>query len=206
MDEMKMQNGPSLNNNNNINNNEKNDDLSNLNHVGTSWQDVSSPVLASHHRLTPIQHRTSNLSPIISRVNPPTPTVMGTPAPTTTVGAFGTPPSGSPAFSTASTSSLGNTSTPAVNRSPIPVSAVMTPKSDSPTTSVTSASPALSGNVSVDASQISQTPAANNIAGAAVSVPRICNEPERRFSTVLESMPFHCPEFLINVIVEYCSV
>jgi len=80
---------------------------------------------------------------------------MSTPAPvSSSVGAFGTPPSAaSPAFSTASTSSLGNTSTPAVNRSPIPINSVMTPKTSSPSTSVASVSPAVP--LSTDVAQVS---------------------------------------------------
>lgn len=168
LDELKLQNGPSLNNNNNNNNNDKNDDLSNLNHVGPSWQEAPSPVLASNHRLTPILNKTSNLSPILPRTNAPTPIVMSTPAPNTTVSVFGT--SASPAFSTASTSSLGNAPTPAMNRSPIPVTSVMTPKTSSPTTSMASVSPALSGKISNDVSQINQTSSvANTITTPAVS-------------------------------------
>ena len=168
LDELKLQNGPSLNNNNN-NNNDKNDDLSNLNHVGPSWQEAPSPVLASNHRLTPILNKTNNLSPILPRTNAPTPIIMSTPAPTTTVGVFGTPPSASPAFSTASTSSLANASTPAVNRSPNPVTSVMISKTNSPTTSVASVSPALSGSIINDTSQISQTSVPNTISTSAVS-------------------------------------
>lgn len=154
LDDMKLQNGPSLNNNNN-NNNDKSDDLTNLNHVGPSWQDTQSPVLASNHRLTPILNKATNLSPVLLRTNAPTSVVMSTPAPASNVGAFGTPPSAaSPAFSTASTSSLGNASTPAVNRSPIPVNSVITPKTSSPSTSVASVSPALSGIVATNVSQI----------------------------------------------------
>lgn len=169
LDELKLQNGPSLNNNNNNNNNDKNDDLSNLNHVGPSWQEAPSPVLASNHRLTPILNKTSNLSPILPRTNAPTPIVMSTPAPNTTVSVFGTPASASPAFSTASTSSLANAPTPAMNRSPIPVTSVMTPKTSSPTTSMASVSPALSGKISNDVSQINQTSVANTITTSAVS-------------------------------------
>lgn len=150
LDEMKLQNGPSINNNNN---NDKNDDLSNLNHVGPSWQDSASPVLASNHRLTPIL-KANNLSPVLPRTNAPTPVIMSTPAPVSNAGAFGTPPSAaSPAFSTASTSSLGNASTPAVNRSPIPINSVATPKTSSPSASVASVSPALSA--STDGAQVS---------------------------------------------------
>ncbi|KOC70120.1 Protein numb [Habropoda laboriosa] len=169
LDELKLQNGPSLNNNNN-NNDDKNDDISNLNHVGPSWQEAPSPVLASNHRLTPTLNKTSNLSPVLPRINAPTPIVMSTPASTTTVGVFGTPSSASPAFSTASTSSLGNASTSAVNRSPIPVTCVMTSKTSSPTSSVAPGSPALSGNIVADTSQISQPPVANTISTPAVSV------------------------------------
>ncbi|KAH0956380.1 hypothetical protein HN011_010287 [Eciton burchellii] len=152
LDEMRLQNGPSINNNNN---NDKNDELS-LNHVGPSWQESASPVLASNHRLTPIL-KASNLSPVLPRTNAPTPVVMSTPAPvSSSVGAFGTPPSAaSPAFSTASTSSLGNASTPAVNRSPIPINSTMTPKTGSPSTSVASASPGLPA--SNDTAQVSSS-------------------------------------------------
>ncbi|XP_043257229.1 protein numb homolog isoform X2 [Colletes gigas] len=165
--EMKLQNGPSLNNNNNNNNNnDKNNDLSNLNHIAPIWKDSPSPVLASNHRLTPILNRTTNLSPILSRTSATSPIVMSTPAHTTAVGVFGTPPSASPAFSTASTSSLGNTSTSAVNRSPVPVNSAATPKTTSPTTSVASSSPTLSGSVATN--QIRHTPVANAISNTEV--------------------------------------
>lgn len=147
---MKLPNGLNINNNNN---NDKNDDLSNVNNVGPSWQDSASPVLASNHRLTPIL-KTSNLSHVLPKTNAPTPVVMSTPAPISSVGAFGTPPqASSPAFSTASTSSLGNTSTPAaVNRSPILINST-TPKTSSPSVSVASVSSALSA--STDVAQVS---------------------------------------------------
>ncbi|XP_068976467.1 protein numb isoform X5 [Bombus flavifrons] len=193
LDELKLQNGPSLNNNNNNNNNDKNDDLSNLNHVGPSWQEAPSPVLASNHRLTPILNKTSNLSPILPRTNAPTPIIMSTPAPTTTVGVFGTPPSASPAFSTASTSSLGNVSTPAVNRSPIPpVASVMISKTNSPTTSVASVSPALSGSIVNDTSQISQTSVPNTISTSAVqpvSTTATLPKPEQWLGSITSSVP-----------------
>ncbi|XP_071566084.1 protein numb isoform X2 [Temnothorax nylanderi] len=148
-DEMKLQNGPNISNNDN---NDKNEELSNLNHVGPSWQESASPVLASNRRLTPLL-KASNLSPVLPRTNAPTPVVMSTPAPvSSSVGAFGTPPSAaSPAFSTASTSSLGNTST--VNRSPIPINSVITSKTSSPSTSVASVSPAVP--ISTDVAQVS---------------------------------------------------
>ncbi|KAG7205002.1 hypothetical protein KM043_005386 [Ampulex compressa] len=152
LDDIKLQNGPNVNNNNN----DKPDDLANLNNVGPSWQESPSPVLASNHRLTPILNKT-NLSPVLPRTSAPTPVIMSTPAPASNMGVFGTPPSAaSPAFSTASTSSLGNTSTPAVNRSPIPVNSVITPKTNSPSASVASVSPALSNVIASDASQIGQ--------------------------------------------------
>lgn len=150
LDEMKLQNGPNINNNDN---NDKNEELSNLNHVGPNWQESASPVLASNHRLTPLL-KASNLSPVLPRTNAPTPVVMSTPAPVSSVGAYGTPPSAaSPAFSTASTSSLGNTSTPAVNRSPILINSLMTSKTSSPSTSIASVSPAVS--MSTDVVQVS---------------------------------------------------
>ncbi|XP_043792153.1 protein numb isoform X4 [Apis laboriosa] len=193
LDELKLQNGPSLNNNNNNNNNEKNDDLSNLNHVGPSWQEAPSPVLASNHRLTPILNKTSNLSPILPRTNAPTPIVMSTPAPNTTVSVFGTSASASPAFSTASTSSLGNAPTPAMNRSPIPVTSVMTPKTSSPTaTSMASVSPALSGKISNNVSQINQTSVANTITTSAVqsvSTTTALPKPEQWLGSITSSVP-----------------
>ncbi|KAK9303329.1 hypothetical protein QLX08_004928 [Tetragonisca angustula] len=193
LDELKLQNGPSLNNNNNNNNNnDKNDDLSNLNHVGPSWQEASSPVLASNHRLTPILNKTSNISPILPRTNAPSPIVMSTPAPTTTVGVFGTPPSASPAFSTASTSSLGNASITAVNRSSIPVTCALTPKTSSPTTSVASVSPALSDSIINDTSQISQTPVPNTISKPAVqpvSTTATLPKPEQWLGSITSSVP-----------------
>ncbi|XP_031829256.1 NUMB endocytic adaptor protein isoform X2 [Nomia melanderi] len=185
LDEMKLQNGPSLNNNNNNNNNDKNEDLSNLNHVGTTWQESPSPVLSSNHRLTPILNKTSNISPILPRTSTATPIVMSTPAPASSVGVFGTPPSASPAFSTASTSSLGNASTPAVNRSPIP-------KTTSPTTSVNSASPAPSGSQATDVSQISQIPTANTISTTAVqpvSATAALPKPEQWLGSITGSVP-----------------
>ncbi|XP_076244747.1 NUMB endocytic adaptor protein isoform X2 [Calliopsis andreniformis] len=194
LDEMKLQNGPSLNNNNNNNNNnnDKNDDLSNLNHVGPSWQESPSPVLASNHRLTPILNKASNLSPILPRTSAPTPVVMSTPAPATTVGVFGTPPSVSPAFSTTSTTSLGNTCTPVVNRSPIPVNSAMTPKTSSPTASVASVSPALCGSSAADTSQISQTPIVNAISTTAVqpvSTTAVLPKPEQWLGSITGSVP-----------------
>ncbi|XP_076645791.1 NUMB endocytic adaptor protein isoform X3 [Halictus rubicundus] len=185
MDEMKLQNEPSLNNNNNNNNNnDKNDDLSNLNHVGTTWQESPSPVPTSNHRLTPILTKTSNISPILPRTNAATPSVISTPA-AGTVGVFGTPPSASPAFSTASTSSLGNASTPAINRSPIP-------KTTSPTTSAASASPAPSGSLANDVSQISQISAANPISTTAVepvSTTSALPKPEQWLGSITGSVP-----------------
>ncbi|KAL0104194.1 hypothetical protein PUN28_017130 [Cardiocondyla obscurior] len=153
LDEMKLQNGPNINNNDN---NDKNEELSGLNHVGPSWQESASPVLASNHRLTPLL-KSSNLSPVLPRTNAPTPVVMSTPASvSSSVGAFGTPPSAaSPAFSTASTSSLGNTSTSAVNRSPIPMSSVITSKTSSPSTSIASVSS--TAPISTDVAQVSST-------------------------------------------------
>ncbi|XP_071860158.1 NUMB endocytic adaptor protein isoform X4 [Bombus fervidus] len=193
LDELKLQNGPSLNNNNNNNNNDKNDDLSNLNHVGPSWQEAPSPVLASNHRLTPILNKTSNLSPILPRTNAPTPIIMSTPAPTTTVGVFGTPPSASPAFSTTSTSSLGNASTPAVNRSPIPATSVMISKTNSPTTSVASVSPALSGSIINDTSQINQSSVPNNTISTSavqpVSTTAALPKPEQWLGSITSSVP-----------------
>ncbi|XP_020707357.2 protein numb isoform X2 [Athalia rosae] len=115
--------------NNNINNN-------NINHVGPSWQDT--PVLANS-RLTPILNRSCNLSPVLPRTSI-SQSIMNTPAPTSTVGVFGTPPNPSPAFSSASTSSLGGTTTPSLNRSPIPINTV-TPLNRSPNTSIASPSP-----------------------------------------------------------------
>ncbi|XP_033334098.1 NUMB endocytic adaptor protein isoform X2 [Megalopta genalis] len=183
LDEMKLQNEPSLNNNNNNNNNnDKNDDLSNLNHVGTTWQESPSPVL--NHRLTPILSKTSNLSPILPRTSTATPSAMNAPA-ASTVGVFGTPPSASPAFSTASTSSLGNTSTPAVNRSPIP-------KTASPTTSVASASPAPSGSLTSDVSQTSQISAVNPISTTAVqpvSTTSALPKPDQWLGSITSSVP-----------------
>ncbi|XP_076289530.1 NUMB endocytic adaptor protein isoform X2 [Lasioglossum baleicum] len=182
MDEMKLQNEPSLNNNNNNNNNnDKNDDLSNLNHVGTTWQDSPSPVPTSNHRLTPSLTKTSNVSPILPRTNAATPSVMSTPV-ASTVGVFGTPPSASPAFSTASTSSLGNASTPAINRSPIP-------KTTSPTTSITSASPALSGSLANDASQISAGNSISTTAVEPVSTTSALPKPEQWLGSITGSVP-----------------
>lgn len=153
LDEIKLQNGPSINNNNN----DKSDEPSGLNHVGPSWQESASPVLASNHRLTPLL-KTSNLSPVLPRTNAPTPVVISTPAPVSSgVGAFGTPPSAaSPAFSTTSTSSLGNTPTPAVNKSPIPSNSTMTPKTSSPSASVASVSSSLSStSTTINVAQVS---------------------------------------------------
>ncbi|XP_015440294.1 PREDICTED: protein numb [Dufourea novaeangliae] len=192
LDEIKLQNGSSLNNNNNNNNNddEKNGDLGTLNHVGSTWQESSpSPVLASNHRLTPILNKTSNISPILPRTSTGTPIVMSTPAPSSTVGVFGTPPSASPAFSTASTSSLGNQSTPAVNRSPIPA---ITPKTTSPSNSVTSASPALSGRLANEVSQINQSPvgnAASTTAVQPVSTTSALPKPEQWLGSITGTVP-----------------
>ncbi|XP_014471074.1 PREDICTED: protein numb isoform X1 [Dinoponera quadriceps] len=192
LDDMKLQNGPTMKNNNN---NDKNDDLSNLNHVGPSWQDSASPVLASNHRLTPIL-KASNLSPILPR-NAPTAVVMSTPAPASTVGAFGTPPSAaSPAFSTASTSSLGNTSTPAVNRSPIPINSVMTPKTNSPSASVASVSPALS--VPTDVAQVSLATGVPTAMVQPLSTAAGLPKPEQWLGSITGSVPSPVPQVPVS--------
>ncbi|CAK9797675.1 Protein numb [Anthophora plagiata] len=179
LNELKLQNGPALNNNNN-NNDEKNEDISNLNHVGPSWQEAPSPVLASNQRLTPILSKTSNLSPVLPRMNARSPIVMSTPASTTTIGVFGTSASASPAFSTASTSSLGNASTSAVNKSPI----------QSPS-SVVSGSPALPDSITADTSEINQPPATNTVSTSTIqqSVPTALPKPEQWLGSITSSMP-----------------
>ncbi|XP_032684758.1 protein numb isoform X2 [Odontomachus brunneus] len=192
LDEMKLQNGPTVNNNNN---NDKNDDLSNLNHVGPSWQD-SSPVLASNHRLTPIL-KASNLSPVLPRTNAPTPVVMSTPAPASSVGAFGTPPSASPAFSTTSTvSSLGNTSTPSVNRSPIPINSAMTPKTSSPSANMASVSPALS--VSTEVAQVSSATGIPTALVQPLSTPAGLPKPEQWLGSITGSVPSPVPHVPVS--------
>ncbi|XP_018341247.1 PREDICTED: protein numb isoform X2 [Trachymyrmex septentrionalis] len=189
LDEMKLQNGPNINNNDN---NDKNEELSNLNHVAPSWQESASPVLASNHRLTPIL-KASNLSPVLPRTNAPTPVVMSTPAPvSSSVGAFGTPPSAaSPAFSTASTSSLGNTSTPAVNRSPIPINSVMTPKTSSPSTSVASVSPAA---LSTDVAQVSSATGLPTALVQPLSTAAGLPKPEQWLGSITGSVPSPAPQ------------
>lgn len=188
LDEMKLQNGPNINNNDN---NDKNEELSNLNHVASSWQESASPVLTSNHRLTPIL-KASNLSPVLPRTNAPTPVVMSTPAPvSSSVGAFGTPPSAaSPAFSTASTSSLGNTSTPAVNRSPIPINSAMTPKTSSPSTSVASVSPA----VPTDVAQISSATGIPTALVQPLSTAAGLPKPEQWLGSITGSVPSPAPQ------------
>ncbi|XP_072745065.1 protein numb isoform X2 [Anoplolepis gracilipes] len=186
LDEMKLQNGPSINNNNN----DKSEELSSINHVGPSWQESASPVLASNHRLTPLL-KTSNLSPVLPRTNVPTPVVMSTPAPVSSgVGAFGTPPSAaSPAFSTASTSSLGNAPTPAVNRSPLPLNSAMTPKTSSPSASVASVSSVLS---STDVGQVSTTGVSTALVqplSTAAGLPK----PEQWLGSITSSVPSPVP-------------
>lgn len=191
LDEMTLQNGPSLNNNNNNNNNDKNEDLSNLNHVGPSWRETS-PVLASNHRLTPILNKTNNISPILPRTNTPTSIVMSTPAPAASIGAYGTSTSASPAFSTASTSSLGNVVTPAANRSPIPVTSALVPMTTSPSTSVASASSALSNSIVNDASQITQAPVASTISTPVVqpvATTAALPKPEQWLGSITGSVP-----------------
>ncbi|XP_029164997.1 protein numb isoform X4 [Nylanderia fulva] len=174
LDEMKLQNGPSINNNNNDNN--KSDELGGLNHVGPSWQESASPVLASNHRLTPLL-KTSNLSPVLPRTNAPTPVIMSTPAPSTA----------SPAFSTASTSSLGNTSTSAVNRSPIPISSAMTPKTSSPSASVASVSSALS--ISTDVGQVSSATSVPTALVQPLSTAAGLPKPEQWLGSITGSVP-----------------
>ncbi|XP_011060145.1 PREDICTED: protein numb isoform X3 [Acromyrmex echinatior] len=188
LDEMKLQNGPNINNNDN---NDKNEELSNLNHVASSWQESASPVLTSNHRLTPIL-KASNLSPVLPRTNAPTPVVMSTPAPvSSSVGAFGTPPSAaSPAFSTASTSSLGNTSTPAVNRSPIPINSAMTPKTSSPSTSVASVSPA----VPTDVAQVSSATGIPTALVQPLSTAAGLPKPEQWLGSITGSVPSPAPQ------------
>ncbi|XP_046470798.1 protein numb isoform X1 [Neodiprion pinetum] len=132
--------------NNNINNN-------NINHVGPSWQDE--PTLANS-RLTPILNRSCNLSPVLPRTSV-TPAMMSTPGPTPTVGVFGTPPNASPAFSSASTSSLGgNTTTPSLNRSPVPVNSV-TPLNRSPNSGLPSTSPIPTSGIPIAATNTMQS-------------------------------------------------
>ncbi|XP_018371096.1 PREDICTED: protein numb isoform X2 [Trachymyrmex cornetzi] len=190
LDEMKLQNGPNINNNDN---NDKNEELSNLNHVAPSWQESASPVLASNHRLTPIL-KASNLSPVLPRTNAPTPVVMSTPAPvSSSVGAFGTPPSAaSPAFSTASTSSLGNASTPAVNRSPIPINSMMTPKTSSPSTSVASVSPAVP--LSADVAQVSSATGIPTALVQPLSTAAGLPKPEQWLGSITGSVPSPTPQ------------
>ncbi|XP_026670696.1 myb-like protein P [Ceratina calcarata] len=195
LEEMTLQNGPSLNNNNNNNNNDKNEDLSNLNHVGPSWRETS-PVLASNHRLTPILNKTNNISPILPRTNTPTSIVMSTPAPATSISAFGTSTSASPAFSTASTSSLGNVATPAANRSPIPVTSALVPMTTSPSTSVVSTSSVLSNSIVNDASQITQAPVASTISTPAVqpvATTAALPKPEQWLGSITGSAPVQSP-------------
>ncbi|XP_020278352.1 protein numb isoform X2 [Pseudomyrmex gracilis] len=193
LDEIKLQSNPGINNNNN--NDNKNDELSSLNHVGPSWQESASPVLASNHRLTPIL-KTSNLSPVLPRTNAPTPVVMSTPAPvSSSVGAFGTPPpsAASPAFSTGSTSSsLGNTSTSAVNRSPIPINSVITPKTSSPTTSVASVSSALS--TSTDVVPVSSTTGIPTSLVQPLSTAAGLPKPEQWLGSITSSVPSPVPQ------------
>ncbi|XP_011266070.1 protein numb isoform X1 [Camponotus floridanus] len=188
LDEMKLQNGPSINNNN-----DKSDELSNLNHVGPSWQESASPVLASNHRLTPLL-KANNLSPVLPRTNAPTPVVMSTPAPVSSaVGAFGTPPSAaSPAFSTASTSSLRNTPTPAANRSPIPLNSAMTPKTSSPSASVASVSSALS--TSTDVAQVSSATGVSTALVQPLSTAAGLPKPEQWLGSITGSVPSPVPQ------------
>ncbi|XP_011877380.1 PREDICTED: protein numb isoform X2 [Vollenhovia emeryi] len=183
LDEMKLQNGP-----NNNDNNDKNEELSSLNHVGPSWQESASPVLASNRRLTPLL-KASNLSPVLPRTNAPTPVVMSTPAPvSSSVGAFGTPPSAaSPAFSTASTSSLGNTSTPAVNRSPVPINSTVTSKTSSPSTSIASVSPAVP--ISTDVAQVSSTTGIPTALVQPLSTAAGLPKPEQWLGSITGSVP-----------------
>ncbi|KAL2736020.1 protein numb isoform X3 [Vespula squamosa] len=155
LDDMKLQNGPNLNNNNN---NDKNEDIANLNDVRPSWQESSpSPILAVNPRLTPVLNKSSNLSPILPRTSVATPVVMSTPA--SSAGVFGAPTAASPAFSTASTSSLGSASTAVtVNKSSIPVNnpvnKIATPRSTSPSASVASVSSSMGTAVVGDVSGI----------------------------------------------------
>ncbi|XP_043499892.1 protein numb isoform X2 [Polistes fuscatus] len=160
LDDIKLQNGPNLNNNNN--NNDKNEDITNLNEVRPSWQESSSsPILTVNPRLTPVLNKASNMSPVLPRTSTATPVVMSTPA-SSIGGVFGgTPTAASPAFSTASTSSLGSTSTAvAINKSSIPVNnsvianKIATPRSTSPNVSVASLSSTLSTAVVTDVSGI----------------------------------------------------
>ncbi|XP_070152900.1 protein numb isoform X3 [Polyergus mexicanus] len=194
LDEIKLQNGPSINNNNN--NNDKSDDLSSLNHVGPSWQESASPVLASNHRLTPLL-KASNLSPVLPRTNAPTPVVMSTPAPvSSSVGAFGTPPSAaSPAFSTTSTSSLGNTPTPTVNRSPLLSNSTMTPKTSSPSASVASVSSALtSASTSTDVPQVSSATGVSTALVQPLSTAAGLPKPEQWLGSITGSVPSPVPQ------------
>ncbi|XP_014608981.1 PREDICTED: protein numb isoform X2 [Polistes canadensis] len=166
LDDIKLQNGPNLitnnNNNNNNNNDNKNEDITNLNEVRQNWQESSSsPILTVNPRLTPVLNKASNLSPVLPRTSTVTPVVMSTPA-SSIGGVFGgTPTAASPAFSTASTSSLGSTSTAvAINKSSISINnsvianKIATPRSTSPNVSVASLSSTLSTAVITDVSGI----------------------------------------------------
>lgn len=191
LDDIKLQNGPNLNNNNN--NNDKNDDLTNLNDVRPSWQESSSisPISVVNPRLTPVLNKCSNLSPVLPRTSTVTPVVMSTPA--SNVGVFGTPPlptAASPAFSTASTSSLGSSSTAVVvNKSSIPVNnPVATPKSTSPSASIASVSSSLSTAIVSDVSGICPIPIPTTPVqpvGAACTLPK----PEQWLGSITQAVP-----------------
>nr|XP_012145364.1 PREDICTED: protein numb isoform X3 [Megachile rotundata] len=190
LDELKLQNGPSFNNNNNNhnnnnNNNDKNDDLNNLND-GSSWQESPS---SSSRKLTPTRNKAANHSPVPPRTSAPTPVMMNVSAAANTVGVFGTPPLANSAFSSVSTSSLGSTSTPAANTSILVNSGIT---SVTPVTSTTSILPALPSSVTPDVSQINQIAVSNTIPTPAVqpvAMTMPLPKPEQWLGSITSSVP-----------------
>ncbi|XP_033216650.1 protein numb isoform X2 [Belonocnema kinseyi] len=180
LDDIKLQNGTSLNNNNQNDNENFN---SNLNHTaGLNWKESSSPILAMNHRLTPVLNRTCNLSPVLVRTN--VSAVMSTPAVSTGVSVFGTS-GASPAFSTASTSSQSSGGTH-LNRSPVPANPISASVTSSPNASVTSISSAQS-STACEVSQITTRANLSNVQAVQSSVD--LPKPEQWLGSVTGSVP-----------------
>lgn len=152
MDDIRLQNGSTVNNN--INNNNNNDDLSmsiNVNHVEISWHETP-----ANQRVTPVLNQSCSLSPVLGRTSDSGTLTSSARGPGNRAGTFRIPPSASPAFSSASTSSMGSSVTPAVNRSPIPLNPG-TPLVNSPNASLTSVSPTIPSVVGEVRPVVSQT-------------------------------------------------
>ncbi|KAG8041452.1 hypothetical protein G9C98_002745 [Cotesia typhae] len=80
LDDMKLSNGPSINNNINKNNNNNNNNNNNINNINEdesmdvaindiTWNESSQITLTNHQRLTPILNSSCNLSPVLVKTS-----------------------------------------------------------------------------------------------------------------------------------------